>query len=197
MIPKIIHQVWIGQKEKPNYLNGWKKLNPTFKYILWTEEEINKLKLENRKTYEIYYKAKKYSGAVNVLRIELLFKFGGVYIDADMEAKLPIKDLINTNFFASYSPNLPDRVANGVIGSEKNHPLLKKYIEEIGKLKKIYPSYQTTGSKLLTKLVKEFKLQNNILPIESFHPVDIYGNVKAKGKTYGISKWGTTKGLYK
>ena len=41
-IPKIIHQVWIGPKNKPNiYINTWKidyiKANPDWQYVLWDE----------------------------------------------------------------------------------------------------------------------------------------------------------------
>ena len=35
MIPKIIHQIWIGPKESPTKpMDSWKNKNPDFEYIL-------------------------------------------------------------------------------------------------------------------------------------------------------------------
>ena len=47
-IPKIIHQLWIGEHKVPwRYINTWKndyiKKNPDWKYILWTEKPYLKL----------------------------------------------------------------------------------------------------------------------------------------------------------
>ena len=41
MIPKIIHQLWIGTKPAPtNHMDTWKNMNPEFEYIRWSEEEL-------------------------------------------------------------------------------------------------------------------------------------------------------------
>ena len=38
-IPKIIHQLWIGNKPAPtNMMNTWKEKNPEFEYIFWNED---------------------------------------------------------------------------------------------------------------------------------------------------------------
>jgi mannosyltransferase OCH1-like enzyme len=41
MIPKVIHQIWIGPKPAPKQMmQTWKEKHPGFEYILWNEEEI-------------------------------------------------------------------------------------------------------------------------------------------------------------
>ena len=43
MIPKILHQIWIGPKERPSkFMDSWHTNNPDFEYIFWNEEEIKK-----------------------------------------------------------------------------------------------------------------------------------------------------------
>ena len=43
MIPKIIHQIWIGDKPIPyDYINSVKNMNYECEHILWTEEEFIK-----------------------------------------------------------------------------------------------------------------------------------------------------------
>ena len=41
MIPKIIHQLWIGDKPRPaGPMHRWKEMNPNFEYFLWDEKMI-------------------------------------------------------------------------------------------------------------------------------------------------------------
>ena len=41
MIPKIIHQIWIGPRPAPEKLMAtWKEKNPSFEYIRWSEKEF-------------------------------------------------------------------------------------------------------------------------------------------------------------
>ena len=42
MIPKKIHQIWLGdQKKRPqNLINSWKYKNPDWDHFLWTEENL-------------------------------------------------------------------------------------------------------------------------------------------------------------
>jgi mannosyltransferase OCH1-like enzyme len=42
-IPKIIHQLWIGNKPPPiKFMNSWKEKHPNFEYIFWNENELIK-----------------------------------------------------------------------------------------------------------------------------------------------------------
>jgi mannosyltransferase OCH1-like enzyme len=88
MIPKIIHQIWVGD-EPPEFIkeamHGVKKLNPDFEYMFWGNEAIEEFHLEKE-----FKEATEFAFFSNVLRIKILEKFGGVYIDADVICKQPI-----------------------------------------------------------------------------------------------------------
>ena len=44
-IPKIIHQIWIGNKPRPEKLmDTWKEKNPDFEYKFWNEENLKDIK---------------------------------------------------------------------------------------------------------------------------------------------------------
>ena len=51
-IPKIIHQIWIGNRQIPKELQKyqltWKKENPDWEYKLWTNEEVKNYSFLNR-----------------------------------------------------------------------------------------------------------------------------------------------------
>ena len=107
-IPKHIHQVWIGENEPPwEWINGFREQLtqhfPEWTHTLWREKDIADLVLENQIAYNMETQL---SGKVNILRYELLYQFGGIYIDADMEwlNKKPLDTLLeqaeDTGFFA-------------------------------------------------------------------------------------------------
>ena len=86
MIPKIIHQIWLGdQSQRPiNLMKTWEDMNPGWVYKLWTDDNLPKLICQ-----EQFDKMKGLHGKADILRYELLYKYGGFYIDADSECVLP------------------------------------------------------------------------------------------------------------
>lgn len=90
-IPKIIHQIWIGPNRPPEQFEKWKeswlKLHPTWEYILWDEEKISQLKLINQ---EFIDQEKNYGAKSDLIRYEIIYQFGGLYIDIDFECIKPL-----------------------------------------------------------------------------------------------------------
>lgn len=141
-IPKIIHQVWIGPKDVPwKWINSFKedfmKKHPGWKYYLWTDKEVAKLNLVNKTHYD---NEKGYNGKADILRYELLYKFGGIYIDADSYwLGLDLGDLIKqtnyTGFFAAIESKKKCNkcLANGVLGSSVNNPIAKYLVDILNK----------------------------------------------------------------
>ena len=87
-IPKIIHQIWIGPKKRPDiWMDTFKidyiKKNPDYKYILWNEENIDPL-FEDFPIYkQVYNLERSYNGKSDILRYLILYVHGGIYVDAD------------------------------------------------------------------------------------------------------------------
>lgn len=199
MIPKIIHQIWIGPKAPPSFMHKWKEMNPDYEYMLWDNEAIKTLELANKRVFDLYQLRHTdcWNGKSNVLRIEILKKYGGVYIDADCDPARPLEDhLLEPDFFACYTHEVErgDRINNAVIGSIPDHPLLDKYIEEVGKVRSITQrSWRQTGPLLFTAVCKNFDV--TVYPSYYFEP-DFYVGVKYSGefKPYSHHYWGTSKG---
>lgn len=132
-IPKIIHQIWLGSPYPEKYKalrDTWLAHNPGWKYKLWTEPEIEALKLVNKKQYE---KAKNYGERSDIARYEILYRFGGLYVDTDFEC-LRSFDVFHHcfDFYAGLGFGPEFELYNGLIGSAAGHPVLKCAIERIG-----------------------------------------------------------------
>ena len=198
MIPKTIHQIWIGSKKIPKeWMNTWIEKNLSFKYVLWREKEIKNFGLRFQDKTNYYIKKKKYSIASDIIRIEILERLGGIYIDSDSICIKSIEEssFIKDNFFVGRdydTKNFINMVANGTIGSIPNHSVLKKYLEKIDKATK----YWEFGARMLTECIKDEDI--TILPTCTFYPVNWKGNkAKIEGEIYANQMWGTTKNLYK
>lgn len=180
-IPKHIHQVWIGNKTPPwEWINTFKqkltKNHPDWDYTLWREEDIEKLNLVNQWAYDDEVQI---SGKVNILRYELLFQFGGIYIDADMEwlNENPLDKLIDeTNYTAMFAGKEDDHLlANSVIGSSKNNPILAVLIQVLKESYSItrntwkLATWQATGPKFFTEICKTYNITQ--FPSYYFYPV--------------------------
>jgi mannosyltransferase OCH1-like enzyme len=131
-IPKIIHQIWLGSPFPEKYKKwqeSWIKYNPDWQYKLWTEKEINELGLQNRALYDA---AKNYGKKSDIARYEILYRFGGVYVDTDFEC-LKSFDILHhsCDFYAGLAYSAGVILYNGLIGSRAGHPILNHCIQNL------------------------------------------------------------------
>ena len=199
-IPNIIHQIWMGDDPIPQeWTDSWKKKNPNFKHILWTEEKIRKMGLVNMSLFDDYKNLKKKDGRImyhamaDVARTEILYKYGGVFLDADMECIESIEGagFLDWDFFSVYEQDRINPTTNknliacGVIGATKEHPILKEYVKRVGKsIAQIDDAWKNTGPLVLTNIVEELGYQNKILPAFTFLPYHHTGTVNTPVKGY-------------
>lgn len=134
-IPKIIHHIWLGSKlpaKFAQYRDTWKKLHPTWTLILWDDAAVAQLKLVNSKAYN---NATNFAEKADIARYEILYRFGGLYVDTDFESLQPFDVLHHCcDFYTGSYPNPSGGslyVLNGLIGSAPKHPILKRCIKGI------------------------------------------------------------------
>lgn len=134
-IPKIIHQIWVGPKPIPEkYIKlgeTWKKLHPDWEYKLWRDEDIKDWDFGSKDLYE---KASSYQERADVLRYEILNKYGGIYVDTDYEALQNFDELASKyDFFASIEPVFDNYIAvtSAIIGSKPHNKILTDTIRDV------------------------------------------------------------------
>lgn len=86
MIPKIIHYCWFGRNPLPDYakqyIASWRKYLPDYEIKEWNEDNFD----VNRIPYtREAYKAKKYAFVSDYARFWILYHYGGIYFDTDVE----------------------------------------------------------------------------------------------------------------
>ena len=95
MIPKVIHYCWFGRNPLPDSalkcIESWKKYLPDYDIKEWNEDnfDVNIIPY----TAEAY-KLKKYAFVSDYARFWILYKYGGLYFDTDVEVIKPMDDII-------------------------------------------------------------------------------------------------------
>lgn len=205
-IPKIIHQLWIGPKPMPKkFMDTWKDKHPDFEYICWTEEEMKKRNMSFQ-CVEAIHCMPEINGKADIMRWEILYKYGGIFIDADSICIQPLDELIfSQKSFAAYENEYvrKDLLAPVLMGYYPQHPICRYAIEWILHNRDVIANptlraWKTVGPGLLTRAYSEVK--NNdlvIFPSFFFLPVHHTG-VRYQGhkKVYGYQEWGSTKNNY-
>jgi mannosyltransferase OCH1-like enzyme len=190
-IPRIVHQIWLGSPVPETFrkwMRTWENLKG-WKYKLWTEKEVASLHLYNQ---DLYDASTSFAEKADIVRLEILSQFGGVYADVDFECLKPevFEELHNSfDFYIGFEPlehgytnkfNM-FKVCNALFASSANHPLLQELIVN---LKANYLAYyncclavQRSGPSYLTRIICEYELsgvhakRNMYLPCTFFYPI--------------------------
>lgn len=185
LIPKIIHQIWIGPKKIPHDVintvkNDFMREYQDFEYILWDENKIEVHK-KNFKLYPLYQLCQTYSGIANLIRLDILYNFGGIYIDADT---IYTKNNINFRQYLESENSIiisksPDNKCfpNGFIGCTQYNNLFKEMINDL-----VYdfvpyvPSCESCGPHFITRYMKKNLDDITIMPTKLIYPTNWHNN---------------------
>ena len=194
MIPKIIHQIWIGPNPVPyQFLNTWKLNHPDWEYILWTED---KLKNENFTNENLINFFNNITVKTDLMRYELLYKYGGIYMDADIICKKKLDDFfLDNDLFATYYNKEQNYITNSTIGTVKNNEVLKEVIDYFKNLKTINKHGDPVDFSVtpFNNILKN--KQSKIYDYYYFNPIDFNSDTLKVNNTniYGVHFWGTTR----
>lgn len=135
MIPKVIHYCWFGHNPLPSLasrcIKSWKKYLPEYEIKEWNEENFD----VNMVPYvREAYDAKRYAFVSDYVRFYVLFHYGGIYFDTDVELIKPIDDIIKRGSFMGcetiVSSDFPLYVNPGLgLAVEQGNCILKSLLD--------------------------------------------------------------------
>ena len=110
MIPKIIHYIWFGGRPLPELaikcIESWKRYMPEYEIRCWDESNFD----VNRVPYtREAADAKKWAFVSDYARFWILYRYGGVYFDTDVELVKPMNDIIDTGAYMGIECGNPDK----------------------------------------------------------------------------------------
>ena len=125
MIPKVIHYCWFGYGPLPELaqkcIASWKKYLPDYEIKEWNEDnfDVNIIPYTTEA-----YAAKKYAFVSDYARFWILYKYGGIYFDTDVEVIRPLDDIIKKGNFMGFEtdPKLPFDVSGRNVSEANVNP---------------------------------------------------------------------------
>lgn len=185
-IPKLIHRIWLdeGPDDVPmpdefvGYGERWDELHPGWTRWDWTGRSDRLVPMVNRDLFET---AREWApddwkrARSDILRLELLLFWGGVYVDCDVEPLRSLDPIIEGRHhvtddrsmdpvvpgaFLGASPN-QGAYTNAIIGAVPQHPLIRTAIErlpgDVETYSPHFPLHFRTGPWLLTRAATDWK----------------------------------------
>lgn len=172
MIPKIIHFCWFGRNPYPakvkKCIASWKKYCPDYEIKCWNEDNFDLSEC-------IYARQalaeKKWAFVSDYVRAAVLYQYGGIYMDSDMLVLKNFDFALESEAFCSLAN--PGIISMGLLGFEKNHPIMKEHLESYKRRKFI----KDDGTYDLTTNVTVFSNQLKRLGLSLEDKTQTVGNI--------------------
>jgi hypothetical protein len=195
-IPRLGHLCWFGPHDPPQEaIDSWSKMNPG---IIWTLWRDHKAGWTNTEQINARAERNEWNGVCDVIRLEILHRFGGVAVDADSTAVKPLEEsdfFESTTALACYEHEgvRPGIVACGFLAAPKGHPFFAECMAEAARADAREMAWKTVGPMLVTRVAQRMPTQIRVLPAKSFIPTH-YTGTKAPGDspTWAIQHFGST-----
>lgn len=184
MIPKKIHYCWFGGGEKPDAvlkcIASWKKICPDYEIVEWNEENFD---VYQTPYLQYCYENRKWAFLSDLARLIIVYQYGGLYFDTDVELVKRPDDLLENGAFYGFENS--NYIATGLgFGAEKNHPTVQSMIQQYeqmqpdaeGKFELLSCPQLNTRALLLYGLQcngeKQLLGDTLILPVDYMNPYD-------------------------
>ena len=137
MIPKVIHYCWFGRNPLPKMavkcISSWKKYLPEYEIKEWNEDSFDVNIIPYTKDA---YADGKYAFVSDYARFWILYHYGGVYFDTDVEVIKPLDDIIERGPFMGLEiPGEDCKIAPGLgLAVEAGNPIYATILEGFEKL---------------------------------------------------------------
>jgi len=198
-IPRIIHYCWFGGSTIPieyqTYMETWKKCCPNYDIVRWDENNYDITK--NRYIKQASEK-KIWAFVSDFARVDIVNKYGGIYLDCDVELLKPLDVFLGTEMYCGFEDYKYINLGLG-FGSVAGHPYLKSLLQYYESLEFVNsdgdvnftacPFYQTEVIKSYGIIAKNsFQKTDSITvyPTEVFSPYSLWGGGQITDKSYSI-----------
>ncbi|MEZ3435125.1 MAG: hypothetical protein K1W34_10980 [Lachnospiraceae bacterium] len=129
-IPKMIHYCWFGENPLPDKykknIESWKKYCPDYDIIEWNETNYDIKK--NKFMYQAY-KKKRWEYVSDYARKDIIYHYGGIYFDTDVEVIKPLDDLLYNDSFMCID-DIANIATGAGFGATKQNGLIKEFRDD-------------------------------------------------------------------
>ncbi len=201
LIPRTIHYFWLGGKPKTQAvikcIESWKKYCPDFEIKEWNEENYD---VHKHPYMEKAYREKKWAFVTDYGRLDVLYQYGGIYMDTDVEVIKNLSPMCRYKAFTGFE-NVESINDGQGFGCVSGMPILKEMMacydgDEPYETVDGVEYYMESPRRCTKVLLRHGLIQNGkrqsvagieIFPSDYFCPLDYdTGQLKITENTYSI-----------
>jgi mannosyltransferase OCH1-like enzyme len=209
-IPPLFHYCWFGgappSPEMDACLESWRRWNPTYEVMRWDEGNV-----PDDPFVERALRGGHWSRASNAVRAHAVLKFGGIYLDTDVEIRRDFEPLRRLSCFLGFqyepdgTPYKPfEMCVNGaVLGARPGHPFVKDLLARIPRKIEGPEAFDVLGPQMTTAALIDLGLQAysaspitlggvTVFPKEAFYPYfyrEGYDPRTVGPETFAVHHW--------
>jgi mannosyltransferase OCH1-like enzyme len=195
MIPRVFHQIWINSSnpELPvkfsAYRDSWLQRHPSWEYKLWNLDNLDFVP----QRMDLVKSSLSYAQMADILRYEILYRHGGIYIDTDFECLRSIEPILGgVQNFACSEDGLS--ITNALIGASPGSVYMQRCIAALPEKVGLAPPTAETGPGLLTRTLLGGGLAGDftLFPREWFYPYnwnELHRANENFPEAYAIHRW--------
>ena len=205
-IPKTIHYCWFGGADLPEEvvkcIESWKRFCPDYEIVRWDESNYDYHQYQFAKEA---YAQKKWAFVSDVARLDIVYNYGGIYLDTDVELLASLDTFLENEAFMGFEQGR--KVATGLgFGAEKGNPVIKanldaykevSFADNYGKIDSIACPIITTS--VLEQIGLERKDMFQRLEGITIYPTSVFcpmlfsdGTADVKEDTISIHRYGAS-----
>ncbi len=207
-LPMRLGHIWIGPKPAPSvWMETWPKAHPGWSYTVFGNDTLTGFPFRLRKLINEYAWRGAWAGAQDMMRYELLFRYGGFMADADAICLHPVDALLDQpRAYTVYDRPETDKF-RGVcpfLACEPGNPFVGAVIDDLAGLEpwELRKPEVSTGNRFLMRMIKDRAPGPetlHIFPTHYFIPwqksaPDVWYD--GPDRIYAEQKWGTSTFAY-
>jgi len=133
-IPRIFHFIWLTDNSlttsAQKNIEQWKNFHPNWQIKLWTNESIYNSDLTIYNKLRFQHSARGGRQASDIMRYEVIYQYGGIYLDVDFEPLKNIEPLLHgvEAFVAHESEYF---ICNGIFGAIPGDKLTERLVTQL------------------------------------------------------------------
>lgn len=199
MIPKVVHACWFGGGQQSGLIKdcmaSWNEKLSGYEIRIWTEADIG----IDEPYFDALLKRKKWAFASDFARFWLLYRYGGIWLDTDVEVIRSFDHLLDHSFFTGYESG--ELIGGCVMGSVPGHPLSAAVLSALLEAFERRDAPENIPA-VITRARQSCPAEDvTILPSDRFYPFNPYAANATRGQllfrdvsesTIAIHHWAAT-----
>lgn len=186
------------------WMRTWPEKHPDWEYRIYDNEFLMKFPFRNWKLINEYFWRGEYAGVQDLMRYEILYKFGGFMADADSICLHPVDELlVGEGSYTVYDRTDTEKAGvSPFLAAEPGNPVLGEVIERLAQLRpwELGKPWRSTGNRFLIQVIREIGMEKvTIWPSHYFipwHHSDPKNVYSGPDRVYAEQQWGTTRHVY-